>query len=115
MQAPPAIKLENARGQHRADGVAAKHAKEEDGDPPGELLLGVPRREGVDGAGDVARLAEAEDQAGCEVAGAVLDEDLQRGRDAEGEDLGGDPFAGAELGRSACGAGVSRGGVEERV
>lgn len=102
MHAPAAIKLEDARGEDRADGVAAKHAKEDDGHAAGELLLGVPCREGVDGAGDVARLAEAEDQAGREVAGAVLDEDLKRGRDAEGEYLGGDPFAGAELGRSVC-------------
>jgi len=60
-----AIKLENSGRQQGTYGVAAKHAKEEDGDAPRKLALRVPVTQGVCAAGDVSRLCEAEHAAHC--------------------------------------------------
>ena len=58
------VQLQNPRRQHGADGVGAKHAKEEHGNALGKLAPCVPGREGVDGAGNIPGLAEAQDDAG---------------------------------------------------
>ena len=76
VEPPDVVQLQNPRRKHGADGVGTKHAKEEDGNPLGQLALCVPRLEGVDGSRNVARLAKAKDDARSKKAGTVPEEDL---------------------------------------
>lgn len=94
---PLPIEPQYPRPQQRRDCIATKHAKEEDGDPLRQLPPRVPRRQGIYRARDVSRLGEAEQAAGDEESGSVVDEDLEGGDEAEDEDLGCDPFAGSYL------------------
>lgn len=97
LHALDSAELKDARCQDGAQGVAAEHAEEEDGHALGELSPGIPRRESVDGAGDIARFGEAENQARGQEAAAVDDQELEHGHQPEDEDLARDPFSGAEL------------------
>lgn len=92
-----ALHLQDARGKDRAERVSAKHSKEKDSHTLGELSLGVPRREGVDGARDVTSLGEAEDESRCEETGTVGDEELQHGDETKDEHLAGDILARTKL------------------
>lgn len=82
-KAPEMVHFQDPSGKHRADGIGAKHAKEEDGDALGKLALGVPSRESVYRAGDVPGLAEPQHDARCEKACAVAEKDLERGNGAK--------------------------------
>lgn len=99
---PPAeaasiVELEDARSKQRANGIAAKHAKEEDGNSLGQFLSRVPGGQGVDGAGDVSSLGESQSQARDQKPRAVLEANLEGCDQAKDKDLAGYPLSRAQL------------------